>query len=204
MICDFGIDKLEVKAPNGKPSSAFDVINSIIRNSDEAYSGYLETRTGWFSEMYGDWKNGNVHPKMLDANGEPIPYFIKTNRGENLREQGRTVLYPASLVTKGDIVILAYPPASNMIVSDKTGYNGKNEAFLHSNGRISVFTPESIVYPNGQYKNVVTEPMEGLYNEVAAQKVLNILKNRIQKVLPNVQMEFITSENAPIGLTSLS
>ena len=202
MICDFGISKLEVKAPNGEPSIAFNTINSIFHNSDAAYSMYLNTRLSWFKEQYGEWDNGNVHQKMLDKNGEPIPYFIKVNRAENLREQGRTVLYPGNQVKSGDDVILAYPPASNMIVSDKTTFNGKNEAYLHSDGRISVFNSESIVYPTGYQNNEKKDTLIRSFQKPISSLAVEVLANRISRILPNVKVVFTDSRFAPQGKKS--
>lgn len=199
MLCFNGIDSLQVKASNGNPSTAFQRINEVIKSPDEAYRGYLSTMTDWFKESYGDWKGRKVHQRMLDENGEPIPYFMKVNE---VTPNGRIILYPANSVSRSEDVVLAYPPAKSLIVSDKTAFDGRYEAFLHSDGRVSVFNPSSVVFPSFSATTHEREGINALVNNSLASSVLQVMKDRIQQVIPNVKVVFTDSSSSPAGVKS--
>ena len=190
---------MQVKAPNGKPSSAYGRITSVVHDVEEAYKGYLATRTNWFKESYGDYTRVEVHPRMLDENGEPVPYFMKVNEVTN---NGRIILYPASQISRSDNAVLAYPMAKSMIVSDKTSFDGRYECFLHSDGRISVFNPESVIMPSFSFARTEREGINALVNNSMASSVLEVMKNRVQKVFPNMRVVLTDSKGAPAGVKS--
>ena len=183
-VCSFGITDISAKAENGKPSQCLETLRKSLNSDDLAYEVYSETKQQWLKNALK--LDDKTNSRLKDSNNEPVPYFVKNNE---LSEDGRLILHPSSNIKKGDVVIPVFVPSGTAIVSDKNQFNGKNSAFIHSDGRISVFNPDSLIFPLA--KPILNDNRTGLdklVNGKSANDVITFLANRIQRMIPNIKI----------------
>jgi hypothetical protein len=72
VFCKNGIDVIDVKAPNGKPSILFSsLLEATEGNQDQALAIYLKTQSSEFKNWFGE-------SKVVDENGEPMVVYHGT------------------------------------------------------------------------------------------------------------------------------